>query len=62
MPCRDERNFFWPRTLFSWLKKGFVRFVLQTSRKRDAKMPDVPTLFELMDKEKTRRAAGFSPT
>ena len=27
--------------------------LLQTSRKRDAKMPDVPTLFELMDKEKT---------
>jgi tripartite-type tricarboxylate transporter receptor subunit TctC len=38
---------------FSWLKKGFVRLLLQTSRTRDAKMPDVPTLFELMDKEKT---------
>lgn len=53
--CRAvaSSTFFGREPYFSWLKKGFVRLLLQTSRKRDAKMPDVPTLFELMDKEKT---------
>jgi len=37
----------------SWLKKGFVRILLQTSRQRDHRIPDVPTLYELMDKYKT---------
>jgi tripartite-type tricarboxylate transporter receptor subunit TctC len=53
--CRavTSATFFGREPYFSWLKKGFVRLLLQTSRKRDAKMPEVPTLFELMDKEKT---------
>jgi tripartite-type tricarboxylate transporter receptor subunit TctC len=38
----------------SWLKTGFVRVLLQTSRERDHRIPDVPTFYELlMDKYKT---------
>ena len=40
----------------SWLKNGFVRILLQTSRERDHRIPDVPTLYELMDKYKTPAA------
>ena len=40
----------------SWLKNGFVRVLLQTSRERDHRIPDVPTLYELMDKYKTPAA------
>ena len=35
-----------------WYKKGFVRFLIQTSRKRHPKAPDTPTLYEFMDREK----------
>src|ERR1043166_5676580 len=34
-------------------KKGFVRNIIQTGRKRDAKLPDTPTVWELMDRYKT---------
>ena len=37
----------------SWLKKGFVRILVQISRKRNPRLPDVPTIFELMDQYKT---------
>jgi tripartite-type tricarboxylate transporter receptor subunit TctC len=37
----------------TWFKNGFVRSLLQTGRKRDARLGDVPTLYELMDKQKT---------
>jgi tripartite-type tricarboxylate transporter receptor subunit TctC len=46
-------TFFGREPYFTWHKKGFVRLLLQTPRKRDAKLPDVPTIYELMDKEKT---------
>ena len=46
-------TFFGREPYFTWLKKGFVRLLLQTPRQRDPKLPDVPTIFELMDKEKT---------
>ncbi len=36
----------------SWYKKGFVRFLIQTSRKRHPKAPDTPTMYEYMEKEK----------
>ena len=36
-----------------WHKKGFDRHILQGGAKRDARMPDVPTLAELMDQFKT---------
>jgi tripartite-type tricarboxylate transporter receptor subunit TctC len=37
----------------TWRKKGFVRNIIQTGKKRDAKLPDTPTIWELMDKYKT---------
>lgn len=37
----------------TWFKNGYVRSLLQTGRKRDARLGDVPTLYELMDKQKT---------
>jgi tripartite-type tricarboxylate transporter receptor subunit TctC len=37
----------------TWHKSGFVRIMIQTSRQRDPKVPDVPTLFELMEQHKT---------
>lgn len=44
--------FFGREPFLTWHKKGFVRILVQTSRKRHAKIPDVPTLWELMEKEK----------
>ena len=40
----------------TWRKKGFVRNIIQTGRKRDAKLPDTPTVWELMDRYKTPEA------
>jgi tripartite-type tricarboxylate transporter receptor subunit TctC len=37
----------------SWLKKGFVRALVQGAQKRDTLFPDTPTIYELMDKHKT---------
>jgi tripartite-type tricarboxylate transporter receptor subunit TctC len=37
----------------SWHKKGFDHHILQSGPKRDPRMGDAPTLFELMDQYKT---------
>ena len=37
----------------SWHKRGFDRHILQAGTKRDPRMPETPTLFELMDQHKT---------
>jgi tripartite-type tricarboxylate transporter receptor subunit TctC len=37
----------------SWHKKGFDRHILQGGPKRDPRLADTPTLFELMDQYKT---------
>ena len=37
----------------SWDKKGFDRHLVQAGGKRDARLPEVPTIFELMDQYKT---------
>jgi tripartite-type tricarboxylate transporter receptor subunit TctC len=37
----------------SWHKKGFDRHILQSGPKRDPRLPDTPTLFELMDQHKS---------
>jgi tripartite-type tricarboxylate transporter receptor subunit TctC len=34
----------------TWQKKGFIRVLVQTARKRNPKLPDVPTVHELMDR------------
>ena len=44
-----------------WVKSGFLRVVVQTPRKRNPRLPDVPTVYELMDRlrvpERNRRIA-----
>ncbi|NIO08794.1 MAG: hypothetical protein GTO40_12580 [Deltaproteobacteria bacterium] len=37
----------------TWAKTGFVRLLVVGGMKRDPRAPDVPTIWELMDKEKT---------
>ena len=41
----------------TWIKTGLVRILLQTGAKRDARLPDVPTLYEVMDEFKTSASA-----
>jgi tripartite-type tricarboxylate transporter receptor subunit TctC len=41
----------------TWRKNGFVRVLIQTGKKRDERLKDVPTIYELMDKFKTPEAA-----
>jgi tripartite-type tricarboxylate transporter receptor subunit TctC len=43
----------------SWRKRGFVNALMQSGAKRDARLKDAPTIYELMDKYKTT-AAGRS--
>ena len=44
-----------------WVKKGFLRVLVQTPRKRNPKLPEVPTVHEYMDRfrppERNRRVA-----
>ena len=50
-------TFFGREPYIGWHKKGFVRVVVQTGRKRDSRLADVPTIWELMDRLKTPEAA-----
>jgi tripartite-type tricarboxylate transporter receptor subunit TctC len=49
-------TFFGREPYMPWRKKGFVRVVLQTGRKRDPRLADVPTIWELMDQYRTPEA------
>jgi tripartite-type tricarboxylate transporter receptor subunit TctC len=40
----------------SWHKRGFDIHIVQTGKKRDERMPDVPTIYELMDQYKSSEA------
>jgi tripartite-type tricarboxylate transporter receptor subunit TctC len=40
----------------SWRKKNFVNVLIQTGNKRDARLKDAPTIYELMDRYKTSNA------
>ncbi len=40
----------------SWRNRGFVNVLFQTGSKREARLKDVPTIYELMDKYKTNEA------
>ena len=42
-------TFFAREPYISWKKRGFVRNIYQTGRKRDPRLADVPTLHEVMD-------------
>jgi tripartite-type tricarboxylate transporter receptor subunit TctC len=46
-------TFFAREPFISWRKNNVVRILMQTGRKRDARMPDVPTIHELMKEYKT---------
>ena len=48
--------FFAREPFTTWRKKGFVRVLLQTGKKRDDRLPDVPTIYQFMDKYKTPEA------
>jgi tripartite-type tricarboxylate transporter receptor subunit TctC len=40
----------------TWRKNGFVRELVQTGKKRDSRLPNVPTIYELMKEYKTPEA------
>lgn len=42
-------GFFSHEPYHTWRKNGFVRILLQTGKERDAKLPDAPTIYEMMD-------------
>lgn len=45
--------FFAREPFITWRKNNFVRVLMQTGRKRDARLQDTPTIYELMDQYKT---------
>jgi tripartite-type tricarboxylate transporter receptor subunit TctC len=49
--------FFAREPYLTWHKKGFVRNIIQTGRKRDPRLPDTATMYELMDRYKTPEAS-----
>jgi tripartite-type tricarboxylate transporter receptor subunit TctC len=49
-------TFFGREPYVTWYKKGFVRVLIQMGRKRDPRLADVPTIYELMDQYKTPEA------
>jgi tripartite-type tricarboxylate transporter receptor subunit TctC len=56
--CRgiSVETLFGREPLISWHKSGFVRVLIQTGKKRDPRLPDVPTIWELMNEYKTPEA------
>ena len=58
LQCRNLTisTYFAREPFLTWHKKGFVRPILQTGKKRDPLVPDVPTIYELMDQLKTPEA------
>jgi tripartite-type tricarboxylate transporter receptor subunit TctC len=46
-------SYFAREPFISWNKRNFVRILVQTGIKRDERMADVPTIYELMDRYKT---------
>jgi tripartite-type tricarboxylate transporter receptor subunit TctC len=46
-------TFFAREPFITWRKKNVVRILMQTGRKRDSRMPDVPTIYDLMEEYKT---------
>jgi hypothetical protein len=45
--------FFAREPYHTWRKKGFVRNIVQTGQAGDPRLPDVPTMYEVMDQQKT---------
>ena len=53
--CRNLTisTYFAREPFLTWHKNGFVRPIMQTPKNRDARVADVPTIYELMDQYKT---------
>lgn len=49
--------FFGREPFLSWQKRNFVRVLLFTGSKRDERIPDVPTIGEIFDREKVPEAS-----
>ena len=49
-------TFFGREPYLGWHKRGFVRVIVQTGKKRDPRLADVPTIWEVMDRHKTPEA------
>jgi tripartite-type tricarboxylate transporter receptor subunit TctC len=49
--------FFGREPFLTWQKNNFVRVLLYTGRKRDPRIPDTPTLFEIFEREKVPEAS-----
>jgi tripartite-type tricarboxylate transporter receptor subunit TctC len=49
--------FFAREPFISWRKRNFVNVLIQTGGKRDVRIKDTPTIYEMMDKYKTSDAA-----
>lgn len=43
--------------LIGWIKSGYVRVLIQTGKKRDPRLPETPTIYELMDEFKSPESA-----
>jgi hypothetical protein len=58
LQCRSftVTAYFAREPFISWRKRGFVNVLMQTGSKRDARLKDAPTIYELMDKYKTTEA------
>jgi tripartite-type tricarboxylate transporter receptor subunit TctC len=58
MQCRAGTlsSFFGREPGRTWVKNGFVRILVQGGKKRDARSPEAPTVYELMDKYNTSEA------
>ena len=52
--CRSlsAEAYFAREPFFTWRKTGFVRVLVHGGRNRDERLPNVPTIYELMDKYK----------
>ena len=48
--------FFGREPYHTWRKNNFVHHIFQTSKKRDARLPQTPTIFEFMDQYKTSQS------
>jgi len=49
--------FFAREPFHTWRQKGFVRVLVQTGKKRDSRLADVPTIYELMERYKSTDSA-----
>jgi tripartite-type tricarboxylate transporter receptor subunit TctC len=56
--CRNLTisTYFAREPFLTWYKNGFVRPIMQTAKRRDPRVPDVPSIYELMDQYKTPEA------